>query len=129
MGDNLPTAEMTSVSEKEGRKRLQRNGGGGSENGEEERRRTEEGDVAVRETLCKEGGKKGGGAVERERERRPYLGILRRRPPPPRSSGPCGTASPRDGPPAPLPTHRYRDVTADKITDSLLHRHRHRVVG
>ena len=36
VGDNLPTAEMTSVSEKEGRKRLQRNGGGGSENGEEE---------------------------------------------------------------------------------------------
>ena len=34
VGDNLPTAEMTSVSEKEGRKRLQRNGGGGSENGE-----------------------------------------------------------------------------------------------
>ena len=27
VGDNLPTAEMTSVSEKEGRKRLQRNGG------------------------------------------------------------------------------------------------------
>ena len=36
VGDNLPTAEMTSVSEKEGRKRLQRSGGGGSENGEEE---------------------------------------------------------------------------------------------
>ena len=71
------------------------------------------------------------GKREEERERRPYLGILRRRPPPSRSGGrgPCGTASPRDGPPAPLPTHRYRDVTADKITGSLLHRHRHRVVG
>ena len=128
MGDNLPTAEMTSVSEKEGRKRLQRNGGGGSENGEEERRRTEEGDVAVRETLCKEGGKKGGGAGEGEREETLSRHI---------TTSPAAAQkqrSMRHGLAAgraarPLPTHRYRDVTADKITGSLLHRHRHRVVG
>ena len=48
VGDNLPTAEMTSVSEKEGRKRLQRNGGGGSENGEEEEADADGGGRCVR---------------------------------------------------------------------------------
>ena len=75
MGDNLPTAEMTSVSEKERRKRLQKSGGGGgrggSENGEEER------DVAVRETLREErGGERGRtrGKKEKKEERREERG-------------------------------------------------------
>lgn len=85
----------------------ERRGGGGSENGEGEGER----DVAVRETLCKEReeGKK------EEKEKRPYLGILRRRRRPSaqiRSGGPCGTASAASAD----PSHRYRDVTADKIT-------------
>lgn len=114
MGDNLPTAEMTSVSEKERaserRKRLQKSGAAAAalKMGREKEREMW---PFVRHFVKREReeGKK------EEKEKRPYLGILRRRRRPSaqiRSGGPCGTASAASAD----PSHRYRDVTADKIT-------------